>query len=178
MQPSHEVKFVAEDSLTYRVQLPPLNIPSTPVAAVPEPIPSGTPQPQYYVVIDSPPKRAVYGSVQWKGYVAKPVPGPNKGKFEILGSIVDPISGNTVGAITLTGESIDGDPQFSDGDHGHVTENLYAALSGGAESLDYWKSIQSCDLTSAAQIQGAVRNASDTNNLFKLTNTERLRLQQ
>ena len=60
----------------------------------------------------------------------------------------------------------------------HVTSNLYSILSRGTTKSDYWASIQSCDLTTAPQIQNAVKSASDANTLFKLTNGQRLRLQQ
>jgi hypothetical protein len=133
-------------------------------------------------------ERYVYGSIQWRGFTERTPPPQSKapgsppetgtalGTFELVGTISDPATGNTTGAIVLSGIlSTDDRAQITEG---HVTGDPYAALSGGAESSDYWGSIQSCDLSSSAQIQAAVKNASDTNTLFKLSNFERTRLQQ
>lgn len=88
----------------------------------------------------------------------------------------DPATGNPVGAVVLHGVFNDhGDPILKSG---HVTGGPYAAVSGGLESSNYWDSIQSCGLSSAAQIQAAVQNAVATNTLFKLSNADRTRLQQ
>jgi hypothetical protein len=84
----------------------------------------------------------------------------------------DPVTGNPVGALVVAGGII--------GRAVVVTKArvIGGALSGGIETSNYWASIQTCDLASSAQIQGAVKNASDTNTLFKLTNGDRQRLQQ
>jgi len=132
-----------------------------------EPTSSEGPSPQY---IEVPEKGQpdVYGSLRWRGFMTGTA-------FELLGTITDPVTNNAVGAVVLEGHIENGSAVF---DRGHLTRKLHEALSGGQESTGYWDSIQSCDLTSAAQIQASVKNASDTNTLFKLSNADRERLQQ
>jgi hypothetical protein len=61
---------------------------------------------------------------------------------------------------------------------GDITPSMYAALSGNSADATYWSSIQSCSVITPAQLQTQVQNASSTNNLFKLSDTERQRLSQ
>jgi hypothetical protein len=134
--------------------------------------PSGQATSQYYIQVPGA-KHPVYGSIQWRGFVAQMKDGSTA--FQLLGTVADPVTSNAVGAIVLKGTFENGVSVVKEG---HVTGDAYTALSGGEEASDYWASIQSCDLSSAAQIQNAVKNASDTNTLFKLSNAQRQRLQQ
>jgi hypothetical protein len=162
--------------VTYLITGPALDTPDgNAFGPVVKPDPPGGTSP-YYIRVNQTPDRAVYGSIQWRGFTEdRGGAGEPRSSFELLGTVSDPVTTNLVGAIVLAGTFVDGRPVVKSG---HVTGNLYGTLGGRGAATDYWGSLQSCDLSSNAQIQNAVKNASDTNTLFKLTNGERQRLQQ
>jgi hypothetical protein len=143
-----------------------------------------------------------HGIIQWTGYLA---PGVGKQRYEVHGSIMDPLSGNVVGSATLTSDvpfltcpmttpasgtpigcpPPDGKPHYypdlnylSSHLFGQITPGLYETLSGNDATSNYWSTIQSCSLATGAQRQNQVQNTTNINNLFKLNNTERQRLLQ
>jgi hypothetical protein len=59
---------------------------------------------------------------------------------------------------------------------GYVTTCLYQALSKDQQTVDYWQSIPSCDLITSSQKQDLTNRATPVNEVFKLTNAQRLRL--
>lgn len=106
-----------------------------------------------------------FGTLDWSGYA---YPGR---KTEIRGGVTDPVTKNAVGVTDLIHDS-DGTV------NGYATNGIYEALSDDDATADYWASIQSCQQVSASQKQTLVERATNTNTLFKLTNTERQRLLQ
>jgi hypothetical protein len=162
--------------VTYLITGPTLGTPDTNAfKAIVSPDPPGGTSP-HYIRVNQTSDRLVYGSIQWRGFAEdRSGAGEPRSSFELLGTVSDPVTTNPVGAVVLAGTFVKGTPVVKSG---HVTGNLYAALSSGGAPSDYWGSLQSCDLSSNAQIQNAVKNASDTNTLFRLTNADRQRLQQ
>jgi len=116
-----------------------------------------------------------YGTIQWGGFAYPAVVGeveqPTAGRIELRGAVTDPISGNSVGAVTLIREQ---DGSVS----GHVTPDLFEALSDDQPTADYWASLQSCEVVTPSQKQAVAQHTQDVNNLLKLTTPERQRLLQ
>jgi hypothetical protein len=122
-----------------------------------------------------------YGTIKWGGYAYPAlVEGRESdalGRTELRGAVIDPISGNNVGVVTLIRDQ----ELFADQArkiHGYVTTGLYQTLSDDEPTPDYWSSIQSCEQVTAAEKQTMVEHAFDLNTLFKLSNTQRQRLLQ
>lgn len=119
---------------------------------------------------------AEFGTIQWNGFAYPAVDADGKEteaaeRVEVRGSIMDPITGNPVGVITLY-HGKDGKA------YGNVSPGLYERLSDHEPTPDYWASLQSCELVTPTQKQGLMDRAQETNNLFKLNNTQRQRLLQ
>jgi hypothetical protein len=163
--------------VTYLITGPVLETPQPDAfKAVLSPDPAAGGASPHYIRVNQMSDRSGYGSIQWRGFTEdRRGAGEPRSSFQLLGTVSDPVTTNPVGAIVLAGTFVNGVTMVKSG---HVTGNLYAALSSGGAPTDFWGSLQSCDLASNAQIQNAVRNASDTNRLFKLINPERQRLQQ
>jgi hypothetical protein len=117
-----------------------------------------------------------FGTIQWNGYAYPAADDAKKetqeaGRIELRGLITDPITGNPVGVITLYRDQ-------GRAAYGNVTQGLYERLSDVEQTPDYWTSLQSCELVTPTQKQGLMDRGQETNNLFKLNNTQRQRLLQ
>ena len=137
-------------------------------------------------IVTEPDSHSASGLIQWSGNLT-PWPakreGNNRGmRYVLRGAVSDPVSGNTVGSVTLSSFlMVDQDGQIVDQPQSaslQITPGLYEALSGDDRFSDYWSSVQNCALVTPSQLQGQIQSASDINNLFKLNNTERQRLLQ
>jgi hypothetical protein len=139
------------------------------------------------LVTDGPPQ---FGTIEWSGYISPAIDpntqkvDPDKLRIELRGAVSSPVgnSGNSVGTITLT-ERMERDlntaaMKVATPLTGYVTTGLYQALSEDQRTVDYWQSIPSCDLITSSQKQDLTSRATQVNEIFKLTNAQRLRLQQ
>ena len=131
-----------------------------------------------------------FGNIEWSGYMSPDIDAQSQAVIstslhvELRGAVSAPLgdSSGNVGTITLT-EALERNPENG---HwivrkplsGYVTTGLYQALSEDQRTIDYWQSIPSCDLITSTQKQDLTNHATQLNDLFKLTNAQRLRIQQ